>query len=298
MHAVIPCFLVVLLLSCPYSSRAQDTSFNPSSTWATRLQVTPTALYLPASKQKVRRAITYVLIADKRLLLEELHYDQQGLLDTSKQYTLAHDERGTIEALLQTRRSYHTRRLGDSLVSEVEEDYGPGTPVRKIRLSGSILIGEPLLGEGSQAHQLLGSATVSAGTFHDDTWRSWSWSYNSQAQQAVFQHIAHYSTHEHSGWSTEVDLAKRRLVTYLRGSRGGVTTYSRQYEGHSQNYTEKCHESWISGGGGSSTEQDSYSRTVYWRKGLCRTEHFVVLGYLTASGTCAEFDVYHQYTFY
>lgn len=298
MPPMLPCFLVVLLLSCAYSSLAQDTSFNPSSTWASRLQVTPTALYLPTSKQKVRRAITYVLLADKRLLLEELHYDQQGLLDTSKQYTLAHDAQGTMQALLQTRRSYHTRIVQDSLLSEVEEDYGPGTAARKLRLCGSLPIREPLLGKGAQARQLLGSATGSAGTFHDDTWRSWSWSYNLQAQKAVVQHSAHYGAHAQSGCSTEVDLAKRRLVAYLGGSSGGATTYSRRYEGRSQNYTEKCHDMWISGAGGSSTERDAYVRTVYLRRGLCRTEHFVVLGYLTAEGTNAEFDVYHQYTFY
>jgi hypothetical protein len=291
-------FLVTLLLGTAHPSWAQQDSFNPSSTWASRLQVTPKALYLPASKRQVRRAVSYVVIAGKPLLLEALHYDQQGRLDTSQEYTLYHDEQGSLQPLLQTQLIYHTHLTGDSLLSEVAQCYGPGTPYTQSRTAGAIPLAEPLLGKGAQAHQLLGPVTQKGRTLQAGPWTTWSWSCDPEEKKAFFHFGQRYGAHESSGCTTELDLAKRQLVAQVAGSHGGQVTYERRYEAHSQNYTEKRHSSWISGSGGATTAQDDYLRIAYWRKGLCRMEHFVVLSYRTEEGTCAEFDVYHQYTFY
>ncbi|MDO7873801.1 hypothetical protein Q5H93_03585 [Hymenobacter sp. ASUV-10] len=298
MRSILLASLVALLLSFPRISFAQPYSFNPSSTWSSRLLLTPPALYLPAGKQQLQRAITYVVVAGKRLRLEELHYDQQGRLDTSKAYTLSADAQGNLQPLLQTQRFYRTQLRGDSLRSEVEHYFGPNIPSRNWRISGSIPLTEPLLGTGHQAHQLPGATPGQADTLRDGPGLFWAWSYTPSEQKAAFHRAQRYSAHDYVGCTAELDLAQRRLTAHLGTSRGGSVTYRRRYEGRSQNYTETCHSSWVSGGGGATTEGDLYRRTVRWRKGLCRSEHFVVLSSLTAEGTYPEFTVYHAYTFY
>lgn len=300
MRSILLASLVALLLTTPHSSFAQQyaIAINPGNSWDARLEAAPLALYLPAGKQRLQRASAYLVVAGKRLLLEELHYDQQGRLDTSKAYTLYNDAQGNLQTLLQTQRFYRTQLRGDSLLSEVEHYFGQNIPSRKWRITGSTPLTEPLLGTGLQAHQLPGATPGQADTLRDGPGLFWAWHYTPREKKATIRRVQRYGPHDYNGCDIELDLAQRHLTAHVGNSRGSALTYSRHYEGRSQNYTEKCHSSWVSGGGGSTTEGDLYQRTVRWRNGRCRTEHFVVLSHPTAEGTYVEFDVYHEYTFY
>ncbi|NVO32336.1 hypothetical protein [Hymenobacter lapidiphilus] len=301
--------LVLMTIGSPYTGRAQATVSvsNLIQTWQASLQVVAEPLYLPANQRGIEYVRTYIQYAGQQYLLNRVHYDQQGRLDTSTAYHMVVNEE-QLQTSFASRLVYHTRVTGDSLLSLVEYHWSTDTSRSSFMpymLKGAVPPVEPLLGKGIRAHHIL---LMSPGRLRrietaknldpaqNRSW--WEWSLEPAAHTGKFSFSSYYSPGGYYGKSAELNSRKRTLSA-VAGGGGNRTTFTRVYRGNSQDYVEQCHRSSvIMGTGGASMEGDAYTRTTHWVKGLCRTEHFVALDQITATGAHPEFKVIHRYTFY
>jgi hypothetical protein len=287
----------------PYCfGQAVPPPFNPESTWRARLHIGP-PLYLPTHQRGIEFIHTYARCEGQHYLLQRLHYDAQGRLDTSVSYYLG-EQQQKLHSQLSRRYIYQTQGSGDSLVSRAEYQLATQTGWYSggyERFKGAIPPVEPLLGEGAQAQHLLLPPTgrlrrIPLAKNLDSTQNHshWAWFTDSASHTGRLSYADYYAPNGYYGSDVELDYQARTL-TATTGGGGGRLTYTRRYTGTSQDYVEKCHQSTVLiGAGGASMEGDVYVRTTHWSKGLCRTEHFTVLN----QEPHPEFDVVHQYTFY